>query len=146
MVKYTSLVKKRLWSFSSWKLEHIPRDSNEKVITFTAVVVSISIKETVFLPVYYQSTSSSIIDQVSQIDEASPSWITPILHYLSSRELPDNRVEAHKIQVQAARFSLINGQLYKRSLDGPYLKCLTPQHGHYILVELHEGICRNHES
>ena len=80
-------------------------------------------KETLFLPVYYQSAST---DQVSQIDEACMSWLIPIMHYLSSGELPDNRVEAHKIQVQAARFSLVNGQLYKRSLDGSYIKCLNP--------------------
>ena len=66
---------------------------------------------------YYQSGK--------QIDEACPSWMTPIVRYLSSGELPDNRVEAHKIQVQAAQFSLMNGQPYKRSLDGPYLKYLT---------------------
>ena len=58
--------------------------------------------------------------------------------------MSDNKIEAHEIQVQVARFSLINGQLYKRSLDGPYLKCLTTQQGQYILVELHEGICGNH--
>ena len=68
------------------------------------------------------------------------------MHYLSSRELPDNRVEAQKIQVKAARFSLVNGQLYKQSLDESYLKCLTPQQGMYILAELYEGICRNHPS
>ena len=51
------------------------------------------------------------------------------MHYLSSGELPDNRIEAHEIQVQVARFSLVNGQLYKRSLDGSYLKCLTNQQG-----------------
>ena len=69
--------------------------------------------------------SSITNDQVSQIDEASPSWLTPIMHYLSLGELSDNRVEAHMIQVQAARFSLVNRQLYKRSLEGSYLKCLT---------------------
>ena len=62
------------------------------------------------------------------------------MHYLSSGELPDNKIEAHKIQVKEARFSLANGQLYKRSLDKPHLKCLTNQQGQYILVELHEGI------
>ena len=41
----------------------------------------------------------------------------------------DNRAEAHKIQVQVARFSFVNGQLYKCSLDEPYLKCLTHQQG-----------------
>ena len=104
-------------------LEHIPIKGQ----TLVAVAASIPIKETVFLPIYYQSTSSITIDHVSQIDEAGPSWLTPIMHYLSLGELSDNRVEAHKAQVQAARFSLVNEQLYKRSLDGSYLKCLTTQ-------------------
>ena len=66
--------------------------------------------------------------------------------YLRSGELLNNRIEAHKIQVQAARFSLMNGQLYKQSLDGPYLKYLTTHKGQYVLAELHEGICGNHLS
>ena len=47
------------------------------------------------------------------------------MHYLSLGEMLDNRIEAHKIQVHAARFSLVNEELYKQSLDGSYLKCLT---------------------
>ena len=123
MARYMGLIKQRLGSFAAWKLEHIPRDSNERVETLAIVATSIPINETVFLPIYYQSASSIATDRVSQIDKTCPSWLTPILHYLSSGELPNNRVEAYK--VQAARFSLVNGQLYKRSLDEPYLKCLT---------------------
>ena len=108
------------------------------------VVASIPIKETVFLPIYYQPTSSITIDRVSQIEESGSSWLTLILRYLSTRELSSNRTEAHKVQVQATRFSLVNGQLYKRSLDGQYLKCLTTQQRQYLLVELHEGVCENH--
>ena len=66
------------------------------------------------------------------------------MQYITTRELPDNRNKAHKIQIQSARFSLVNGQLFKRSLDGPYLKCLSTEYGHYVLAELHEGICVNH--
>ena len=64
--------------------------------------------------------------------------------YINTGELPDDRNKAHKVQIQSAGFSLVNGQLFKRSLDGPYLKCLTTEHGRYGLVELHEGICGNH--
>ena len=99
MVRYVSLVKQRLGSFAAWKLEHIPRDSNKKTDALAVVAASIPIKETVFLPVYYQLSSSITTDRVSKIDEACPSWLTPIMHYLSSGELLDNRVEAHKILV-----------------------------------------------
>ena len=66
------------------------------------------------------------------------------MKYISTGKLPAERDLAHKIQVQSARFSLINGQLFKRSLDGPYLKCLTTKQGQYVLAELHEGICGDH--
>ena len=68
----------------------------------------------------------------------------PIRLYIVTGELPDDRNIAHKIQIQSARFSIIDGQLYKRSLGGPYLKCLTPEQSQYVLAELHEGICGNH--
>ena len=54
------------------------------------------------------------------------------------------RNKAHKLQIQATRFSLIDGQLFKRSFGGPYLKCLTPEQSQYMLAEMHEGICGNH--
>ena len=77
------------------------------------------------------------------MDEASPSWMDSIAQYISTRELPNEKNKVHKIQVQSVRFSLINGQLFKISLDGPYLKCLTAKQ-RYVLAELHKGICGNH--
>ena len=127
MTKYVGLVNLRLGNFVTWRLEHVSRDSNEKAYALAAVAASLLIKETVLLPIYYQPESSITTNWVNEIDEACPSWMTLIVRYLSSGELPDNRAEAHKIQIQAVRFSIMNGQLYKRSLDGPYLKCLTHQ-------------------
>ena len=129
MIRYAKLVKQRSGSFSTLKLEHVQRDSNEKADALAAVATSLPIKDKVFLPVYLQPASSITANQVNKIDEAYSSWMTPIVHYLSSRELSNNRIEAHKIQVQATRFSLVNGKLYKQSLDRPCLKCLTTQQG-----------------
>ena len=123
MARYMGLVKQRLGSFAAWK--NILRDSNERENALVAVALSIPINEIVFLPIYYQSASPIATDRVSQIDKTSPSWLTSILHYLSSGELPNNIAKAHKVQVQAKQFSLINEQLYKQSLDKPYLTCLT---------------------
>ena len=68
----------------------------------------------------------------------------PIVQYINTGDLPNERDKAHKVQILSARFSLVNGQLFKRSLDGPYLKRLTPELGQYVLAKLHEGICGNH--
>ena len=125
MTNYVCLVKLRLESLVAWKLEHISRGSNEKADALAAMIASLPTKETVVLLIYYQLESSMTANRVNKIEEAYPSWMTPIIFYLSSGELLDSRVKARKIQVQAARFSLVNRQLYKWSLDDPYLKCLT---------------------
>ena len=146
MAKYVSLVKQRLGSFSAWKLEHFPRSCNEKVDALAVVAASLLMTETVFMPIYYQLDSSIITTRISQVDEVSLSYMDFLVQYINTRKLPNKRDKAHKIQIQSARFSLVNVQLFKRSLDGPYLKCLTTKQGQYVLAELHEGICGNHPS
>ena len=141
MAKYASLVKQKLSILTAWKLKHVSRDSNERADALATVATSLPIKETIYLPIYYQPGSSILHTQVSQVEESPPSWIDPIRLYIATGELQDDRSMAHKIQIQSARFSLVDGQLYKRSLGGPYLKCLTPEQGQYVLAELHEGIC-----
>ena len=75
MVKYVALVKKRLASFSTWKLEHVPMDSNEKADALADVASTLPITETIFLPIYYQPGSSIAIIWVNQVGEISPSWM-----------------------------------------------------------------------
>ena len=53
MEKYVPLVKQRLGILEAWKLEHIPKDCNEKADALVAVAAFLPMKETVFLPIYY---------------------------------------------------------------------------------------------
>ena len=113
MAKYVALAKQHLAVFSTWKLEHVPRDSNEKAYTLADVVASLLITETIFLPVYYQPESSVAIIRVNQVGETSPYWMDPISQYINTGELLNKKDKAQKVQVQSARFSLIDGQLFK---------------------------------
>ncbi|KAL6348719.1 hypothetical protein AAG906_019454 [Vitis piasezkii] len=63
---------------------------------------------------------------------------------LSTGDLPENRKQAHKLHIQAARFTFINDQLYRRSFGGPYRKCLSEPEAKYVLAKLHEGVYDNH--
>ena len=60
MVKYVSRVKQCLNIFSVWKLEHVPRDSNERADALASVVASLPITKTIFLPIYYRLVSSIV--------------------------------------------------------------------------------------
>ena len=69
----------------------------------------------------------------------------PILKFLESDTLLDEKIEAEKIQRKAPRFWLSEDKkLYKCSFSGPYLLCIHPEMSESILEELHERICRSH--
>ena len=65
MEKYASLVKHKLSTLSAWRLEHVPRDCNERADALDVVIASLPIKETIYLPIYYQPGSSILHTQVS---------------------------------------------------------------------------------
>ena len=56
---------------------------------------------------------------------------------LSHDKLPDDKNEVCHLKAKAARFTILDGQLLKRSFSGPYLKCVTPVDVDYILAELY---------
>ena len=55
--------------------------------------------------------------------------------------MPPNLDKAKKIQKQAARFTVLNDELYKRGFSQPYLRCIEEEETKYVLEEVHEGIC-----
>ena len=71
-------------------------------------------------------------------------WSSPILSYLKDRRLPSNLDEAKKIKKRAARFTILNDELYKRGFSQPYLRCVEEEEAKYVLEEVHEGICGDH--
>ena len=57
-----------------------------------------------------------------------PSWLDPIIQFLSKDALPYEKLEAEKIPRKAPWFWLSEDQkLYKRSFSGPYLLCIHPE-------------------
>ncbi|KAK3018757.1 hypothetical protein RJ639_004243 [Escallonia herrerae] len=48
------------------------------------------------------------------------------------------------LRVKTARYALVEGILYKKSVSLPYLRCLRPSESLYALQEVHEGICGQH--
>ena len=67
----------------AWKLEHILRGSNEKMDALAVVAASLPTKEIELLLGYYQLGLSIAANWVNKIEEAFPSWMTPIVRYLS---------------------------------------------------------------
>ena len=60
----------------------------------------------------------------------------PLVLFLKEDILPEEKIEANKIQRKASRFWLSEDQkLYKCPFSGPYLLCVHPQALELILEE-----------
>nr|XP_025685711.1 uncharacterized protein LOC112786556 [Arachis hypogaea] len=76
--------------------------------------------------------------------ESSPSWLDPIMNFLELGRLPDDEKAAKTLRREAARYAIIQGQLFRKGLSQPQLKCLHPDQTDYVLREVHEGCCGHH--
>ena len=90
--------------------------------------------------------SNQLISEVLRL-KTSPGLKDPIIAYLKDGTLPNDRVEAQKLQHLAIRYTLLGNVLYKRSYSNihsdPYLRCLG-QEARKVMQEIHDGDCRNH--
>ena len=68
----------------------------------------------------------------------------PIISYIRDGQLSFDSSKAKKVKVRAARFTVLNRELYKRGFSMLYLKCLAPNEAMYVLREIHKGVCGNH--
>jgi hypothetical protein len=64
--------------------------------------------------------------------------------YLDREVLPSAKKSVVQLKTKAARFTMLNGTLYKRGFMLPLLKCVSAEEDDYFLREIHEGICKSH--
>ena len=133
--------------FESFDLQHIPRGGNTHADSLATLATSsaqnlprVILVEDLGKP----SREKGNMIYVPHV-RVRPSWMDPIIQFLSKDVLPEEKSEAEKIRRKAPRFWLSEDQkLYKRSFSGPYLLCIHPKASKLLLEELHEGICGSH--
>ena len=66
-----------------------------------------------------------------------------IVDYLRNSKEPEDKNQARKLRIKAARYTLLDEVLYKKSFFGPLLQCITRE-SKAILKSIHSGVCGNH--
>jgi transposase InsO family protein len=73
-------------------------------------------------------------------------WTKPYLAYLIRGELPEDTIHRRQIMRCSKAFTIINGELYKRSTTGVLQRCIAPEDEIALLRDIHEGTCGHHAS
>ena len=130
MQGYLSQVKCLQSEFESFDLLHIPRSRNAHADSLTMLATSsaqnlsrVILVEDLYKPIETRKETT----RIHQI-KAGPSWMESIIQFLRDDTLPEEKIEANKVQRKATKFWLSENQkLYKRSFSGPYLLCIHPE-------------------
>jgi hypothetical protein len=61
--------------------------------------------------------------------------------YLHHYYEPDNTIEQTRMQQRGKSYRIVNNDLYKMSILGPLLRCVSKAKGQQILMEVHAGVC-----
>ncbi|XP_027182223.1 uncharacterized protein LOC113780640 [Coffea eugenioides] len=143
MQRYLSKVHQLTAYFESFEILRIPRSQNRRADALSRLAsTSFSdLNKTVLVEVLDEP---GYLGEVACPVHLGDMWMSPFILFLDQEILPEDRAEARRIQRKAARFALREGELYKRSYLGPWLKCVTPEAGRQILREIHEGLCGAH--
>jgi hypothetical protein len=130
MKKYLGLVKESLIGVYKFKIKHFPRAVNSRADLLSKLASTKS-----------SSALHSVVEEVIpttcailQIEDAD--WRTPLKNYIAKGILPRDLKEAKKIVQKSTRYVVIEGQLFKRGLSTPLLKCIRPSEIWYMLAEL----------
>ena len=66
------------------------------------------------------------------------------MEYITKGSIPKDSQEAKRLVQKASRYTVIEGQLFRRGLSTPLLKCIGPSETWYVLTEVHEGSYGHH--
>ena len=69
-------------------------------------------------------------------------WRVEIANYLKN---PSQKVTS-KLRYKSTKYVLLDDQLYYKIVDGVFLKCLNQEEARVLMGEVHEGICKAHQS
>ncbi|KAK1648475.1 hypothetical protein QYE76_066280 [Lolium multiflorum] len=66
-------------------------------------------------------------------------WMQAYIAYISRQQIPEDPVEARRIIRRSKAFTVVKGELYKKSISGVLQRCVTAEEGRVLSKDVHEG-------
>jgi ribonuclease HI len=154
LMQYLAAIRSLERQFKGFTLQHVDRAKNEEADAlakaaargealpsdvFYHVIGTPAVRSPEGLQITNDSEGHRIVNLIMTED-----WRAPITLFLQGYDHPTDINEAKRLKHQSRDFALIEGQLYKKGVSQPMLKCVTETEGIQILHEVHSGTCGSH--
>ncbi|XP_057756163.1 uncharacterized protein LOC130975374 [Arachis stenosperma] len=138
--KHLEKVKSLSQKFEEVTVQHVPRERNTRA-DLLSKLASTKPGEGNRSLIQGMTREPAIALHITTL---SSSWLDPITNFLEHGQIPGDEKDATKLRREAAKYAVIQGQLFRKGLSQPLLKCLHPDQTDYVLREVHEGCCGHH--
>ncbi|KAK0596320.1 hypothetical protein LWI29_014629 [Acer saccharum] len=112
MIAYLELVKELL---KEYRIVQVPREENEQVDALAKLAsATINVWHRTISMICLLPPSIVTLKEVGAVFGERDSWITPIKEYLVNDVLLSDPLEAKRLKYRSTRYSVLNGELYKK--------------------------------
>jgi hypothetical protein len=154
LMQYLMDVRSLERQFKGFTLQHVDRARNKEADAlakaaargealpsdlFYHVIGTLAVRSPEGLQVTNDAEGHRIVNLIMTED-----WWALITLFLQGYYHPSDINEAKSLKHRSQDFVLIEGQLYKKGIRQPMLKCVTETEGIQILHEVHSGTCGSH--
>ncbi|CAL1353738.1 unnamed protein product [Linum trigynum] len=140
---YVDSVRKKCAWFREVTFTHVPREENAHADALSKLATALDFEENRTVIVTKEVPHEDVI-MASISSGIEEGWMAPIWSFLTQGVVPEDSKEAWRLRRKAARCTIVDGTLYKRSHSGAYLRCLTEAEGLQAIKEVHQGTCGMH--
>jgi ribonuclease HI len=144
--KYLDTVRRLEASFEGFSVKNIPRGENEHVdLLAKSAAQGLPLPSKVFFETIKVPSVEFLERAVLNISPIfSEDSRTEIMSFLQGNFLSDNEAYIKRIEARARPYVIIEGELYKRGICSPLLKCLSRAEGIELMKEIYAGLCGSH--
>jgi hypothetical protein len=154
LMQYLTAVRSLERQFKGFTLQHVDQAKNEEADAlakaaargealpsnvFYHVIGTPAVRSPEALQITNDTEGHRIVNIIMTED-----WRAPITLFLQGYYHPSDINEAKRLKHRSRDFALIEGQLYKKGVSQPMLKCVTETEGVQILREVHSRTCGSH--
>jgi ribonuclease HI len=129
--------------FDYFVAQHVPREENMMADALSKLASSAADRAP--CTIYFEELEKPATEDIEVLcTTEGETWMTPLVKFLTTGAMPEDKKAAEKLKRRAAHYVMIGDDLYRKSLSMPYLKCVNEGLGLKVLEEIHEGICSSH--
>jgi hypothetical protein len=153
-MQYLAAVRSLERQFKGFTLHHVDHARNKVT---NALAKAAARGETLPSDVFYHVVGTPVVRNLEGLQVTNDAeghriinlimtedWWAPITLFLQGYYHPSDVNEAKRLKHRSRDFVLVGGQLYKKGISQPMLKCVTKTEGIQILHEVHSGTCGSH--